>query len=105
MNMFNGKNIIITGGAGFIGSHIVDRLLAEGANVTVLDNMTSGQSKIVEEHKKNKNYAIKKLDLYANADKLKSEFAGKDFVFHIAANADIRGGMKNTRIDLEQNTI
>ena len=103
--MFEARNVVVTGGAGFIGSHLVDHLLSQGALVKVLDTMTTGQPGIVEEHKKNKNYKFKKIDIYKEPERLKEELRGIDFVFHIAANADIRGGIVNTRIDLEQNTI
>ncbi|MEK6982321.1 MAG: NAD-dependent epimerase/dehydratase family protein [Candidatus Micrarchaeota archaeon] len=105
MEDFSNKNVIVTGGAGFIGSHVVDALLAKNANVLVLDSLRTAQPKIVEEHKKNKNYKFQKLDLYAQSEELNLALKGIDFVFHYAANADIRGGMINTRIDLEQNTI
>ncbi len=101
---FNEKNILVTGGAGFIGGHLVDKLLEFGSNVTVVDSMVTGQPKVVENHRQNKKYQFVKLDLL-NLEKLKTVAKGKDFIFHIAANADIRGGVKNTKIDLEQNTI
>jgi UDP-glucose 4-epimerase len=103
-SVFAGKAVIVTGGAGFIGSHVVDELLFQGAGVLVLDNMRTGQPKVVEEHRKKKNYSFKKLDLLDKA-RLNEACRGVDFVFHLAANADIRGGITNTQIDLEQNTI
>ncbi|MCX6768502.1 MAG: NAD-dependent epimerase/dehydratase family protein [Candidatus Micrarchaeota archaeon] len=102
--LFAGKNVAVTGGAGFIGSHVVDELLAQGAKVTVIDNMRSGQPKVVEEHKRNGNYTFRKTDI-TDLEGLRGALKGTDFVFHMAANADIRGGMKNTRIDLDINTI
>ncbi|MFA6530869.1 MAG: SDR family NAD(P)-dependent oxidoreductase [Candidatus Micrarchaeia archaeon] len=101
---FKGKKVIVTGGAGFIGSHIVDELLARDAEVKVIDNMRSGQPKVVEQQKKNKKYSISKADI-TDLAAMKSELKGYDFVFHLAANADIRGGITNTKIDLEQNTL
>ncbi len=102
--MFAGKNVIVTGGAGFIGSHVVDELLSQGANVLVLDNMRTGQPKVVAGHKKAKNYSFQRLDILKKGALIKA-CKGADFIFHLAANADIRGGMANTSIDLEQNTI
>lgn len=102
--LFYGQNVLVTGGAGFIGSHVVDELLAQGAKVTVIDNMRTGQPKIVEEHRKNKNYSLKKIDI-SDLEGLKGALNGTDFVFHMAANADIRGGMANTKVDLDINTI
>ena len=101
--MFKGKKVAVTGAAGFIGSHTVDELLSQGAKVLAIDNMKTGQPAVVEEHKKNKDYRFLKLDVLDKS--LISSLKGVDFVFHLAANADIRGGMKNTTIDLEQNTI
>ena len=102
--LFAGKNVAVTGGAGFIGSHVVDELLAQGAKVAVIDSMRSGQPKVVEEHRKHKNYSLRKMDI-SDLEGLEGALKGTDFVFHMAANADIRGGMKNTRIDLDINTI
>jgi len=102
--MFKGKKVAVTGGAGFIGSYTVDELLSQGAEVIVIDNMKTGQPKVVEEHRKNKSYCFLKLDIL-DRKALKDALRGVDFVFHLAANADIRGGIANTGIDMEQNTI
>ncbi|MFH1521134.1 MAG: NAD-dependent epimerase/dehydratase family protein [Candidatus Micrarchaeota archaeon] len=102
--MFKDKNVLVTGGAGFIGSHVVDELLSQGAFVTVVDNMSTGQPQIVQLHSKNKNYNFLEIDLL-NRKQLIESTKGVDFVFHLAANADIRGGVKNSSIDLEQNVI
>ncbi len=102
---FSSKTVVVTGGAGFIGSHVVDELLARGATVISIDNMRTGQPHVVSEQAKNKNYSFEKIDLFTEPQKLTRAFKEVDFVFHFAANADIRGGMANTRIDLEQNTI
>jgi UDP-glucose 4-epimerase len=101
--MFKGKKVAVTGAAGFIGSHVVDDLLAQGAEVLAIDNMRTGQPAVVEEHKKRRNYRFLKLDVLDKS--LSASLKGVDFVFHLAANADIRGGMKNTSIDMEQNTL
>ena len=105
MKSFTDKRVLVTGGAGFIGSHAIDELLKQGAFVTCLDSMRTGQSDIVAEHATHKNYSFEKVDLFSEPERVIRLFKDIDFVFHLAANADIRGGMKNTRIDLEQNTI
>ncbi len=101
---FDSKRVVVTGGAGFIGSHIVDKLLYYGAEVHVVDSMRTGQPDVVAVHKKHKKYSFKKQDI-KDLDALKTSFKDVDYVFHLAANADIRGGVKNTRVDLEENTI
>lgn len=102
--LFEGKNVIVTGGAGFIGSHVIDELLLRGANVACIDNLRTAQPKIVEMHKKNKKYSFQNVDIL-DLPALTAALKGADYVFHLAANADIRGGMKNTKVDLEFNTI
>ena len=98
------RHALVTGGAGFIGSHIVDRLLKEGANVVIYDNFSTGQEAFIAHHKDNPQVRVVRADLL-DLPTLTREMAGCDFVFHLAANADVRGGIKNPRIDLEQNTI
>lgn len=94
----------ITGGAGFIGSHIVDRLVQQGAEVTIYDNFSTGQEQFIEHHRESNRVRVVKADVLDLAT-LSRAMAGHDFVFHMQANADVRGGMQNTRIDLEQNTL
>src|SRR2546421_807962 len=94
----------VTGAAGFIGSNLVDRLLAEGNLVTGWDNFSTGQNEFVEEACRNENYRLiqgDNLDLPA----LTAAMADCDTVFHFAANADVRFGLKHSRKDLEQNTL
>jgi UDP-glucose 4-epimerase len=99
-----GTTVFITGGAGFIGSNLADRLLAEGREVVVYDNFSTGQREFVEQATHNAAYRLVEGDVL-DAGALKSAMDGCDFVFHLAANADIRFGLEHPRRDLEQNTI
>lgn len=94
----------VTGGAGFIGSHIVDRLVRQGAEVTIYDNFSTGREQFIEHHSGNPRVRVVRADVL-DLQNLAREMDGHDFVFHVQANADVRGGMLNTRIDLEQNTL
>jgi UDP-glucose 4-epimerase len=95
---------IVTGCAGFIGSHVVDRLLDLGHNVIGIDNLSTGQIKFIDNALKNKNFKFVEIDLYSDRN-LGQWFNGVDTVFHFAANADVRFGTDHPRKDLEQNTI
>jgi UDP-glucose 4-epimerase len=98
------QKIFVTGAAGFIGSTLVDRLLADGKSVVGWDNFSTGQRRFVEGALKHPNYRLFEGD---NLDlaKLTSAMAGCDFVFHLAANADVRFGTDHPGKDLQQNTV
>lgn len=98
------NRIIVTGGAGFIGSNLVDRLLSEGNKVTVLDNLSSGRMDFLEHHAGNTDFKFIKIDLL-EPEKLKKAVKGADIIFHLAANPDVRLGAENTGIYLQQNII
>jgi len=88
------ENAIVTGGAGFIGSHLVDYLLKEDYKVTVIDNFSSGRIDNLVQHKKNKNLRIVNADV-ADFKNIKKYFNKIDYVFHLAALADIVPSIKN----------
>lgn len=94
----------ITGGAGFIGSNLADRLLSEGHRVVVYDNFSTGQREFIEAALRHRGFRLVEGDVL-DSDALSAALEGVDFVFHLAANADIRGGLENPRRDLEQNTL
>src|ERR1044071_3586309 len=94
----------ITGGAGFIGSNLVDRLLGEGYAVTVYDNFSTGQRRFLDQARERGGFRLVEGDLL-DLPRLTQALAGHDFVFHLAANADVRFGTEHPRKDLDQNTI
>ncbi len=95
----------ITGGAGFIGSNMADRLLSEPENeVIVYDNFSTGRREFLEDALRNPRFKLVEGD-NLDEEALKRAMAGCEFVFHFAANADVRMGCEHPRKDLEQNTI
>ena len=94
----------VSGGAGFIGSSLVDRLLDLGHEVTVYDNLSTGLLQFLEYAKDFDRFRLVEGDLL-DEDTLSGAIAGHEFVFHLAANADVRFGTEHPRRDLEQNTI
>ena len=95
---------IVTGCAGFIGSNLVDRLLADGHQVTGVDNFSTGRRRFLEGALPHPNFQLVEIDLL-DLDALKQAFVGGVEVFHLSANADVRFGTSHPRRDLEQNTI
>ena len=94
----------VTGAAGFIGSSLVDRLLADGKTVIGWDNFSTGQRKFLESALQNPKFKLiegDNLDLPA----LTKAMSGCDTVFHLAANADVRFGLEYPSKDLQQNTV
>ncbi len=82
------KRAIVTGGAGFIGSHLVDRLLADGHEVVVLDNLVAGRRENLREAEGHPKLTFRQMDI-ASLEDIKPYFEGVDWVFHLAALADI----------------
>jgi UDP-glucose 4-epimerase len=104
MNLASKRRAFVTGGSGFIGSHIVDRLAQTAASVSIYDNFSTGQQQFIRHHADNPEVRVIRADVL-DSERLKKEMAGCDVVFHFQANADVRGGTTRTQIDLQQNTI
>ncbi len=95
---------LVTGGAGFIGSSLVDRLLAQGEEVVCFDNFDTGLAEFLSGAQGHGKFTLVKGDTL-DISALKDAMKGCDIVFHLAANADVRFGSQHPRKDLEQNTI
>jgi UDP-glucose 4-epimerase len=98
------ENIFVTGAAGFIGSHLVDRLLNLGMRVVGYDNFSTGFEPYLQSARQNPNFVLFRGDVL-DRPSLTQAMKGCDFVFHLAANADVRFGTRHPQKDLEQNTL
>ena len=98
----NCMKVLVTGGAGFIGSHLIDRLLDKGNEVACVDNFILGRREHLEDALINPKFSLHDLDLL-DLEKLDKLFRDESFevVFHFAANSDIRAGTQSTLRDLE----
>ena len=99
------KNVLITGGAGFIGSYLIKRMLSEGHNVVCVDNLILGTRSNIEEYQNEENFFFYEMDV-ENIDKLDALVKEHQIeeVYHLAANSDIQKSAKNPNLDL-QNTF
>lgn len=93
---------LVTGGAGFIGSHLIDALLERGYEVKCIDNFSSGRREFIEKN-------IDKIELIEgdllNPEDIKKAIKGCDIVFHLAANPDVRLGAVDTKIHFDNNIL
>ncbi len=98
------KFALVTGGAGFIGSHLVDRLALDGWNIRILDNFSSGRTENIVRHTGNPKIEMLTLDL---KDPQVAERAVKDVdvVFHYAANPEVRVSTTNPEIHFNENIV
>jgi UDP-glucose 4-epimerase len=98
------ERAFITGGAGFIGSNLADRLLADGVEVVVYDNFSTGRREFLAAAERHGGATIVDGDV-RDRDQLRAAMRGADTVFHLQANADVRHGLEHPRRDLEQNAV
>ncbi len=99
-----GERILITGGAGFIGSSVVDALLAAGNEVIAYDNFSTGRLAFLDQALQQPSFRLVDGDIL-DAPRLTSAMEGVDAVVHLAANADVRFGLEHPDRDLQQNTV
>lgn len=100
----SGKRVLVTGGAGFIGSHLVEASIREGAHVVVIDNLSSGRLANVERWFNTSDFIFKKGDLTIPGD-VKEALEDCEVVFHTAANPEVVAGTKDTTLDFRQNLL
>ncbi len=93
------NRIFITGGAGFIGSHVVDILIPQGYEVAVYDNLSNGKREFIEYHFEEPNFKFIEGNIL-DISQLTTAIKGYDLVWHLAANTDIIGGYTQPRRDL-----
>ena len=102
---WNGKHVLVTGGAGFIGSHVADAVLARGARVTIFDDFSTGFREFVP-HGEAVRDRVKLVEAdLLDAKKVVDAMKGVDFVFHMAANADIKDNLLQPRKCVDQNIV
>ena len=95
---------LVTGGAGFIGSHLVDALVDRGDGVRILDNFSSGRESFISHHEGSDSVQVIRGDLL-DPGIVSDSMVGVEMVHHLAANPDIRLGKEITDTDLKQGTI
>ncbi len=98
------RKALVTGGLGFIGSHLVDRLLDDGWRVVVLDSLLTGRRSNLAHHKRNADLKVVQGDI-RDLETVSRCSRGCDAVFHLAAHALMRVSLSDHRADLEHNIV
>jgi len=104
MSRLSDARIVVTGGAGFIGSHVVDRIMKEAAEVWVLDNLSGGREEFLERWYGDENMHLVRADV-TKLESILPYMKNADLVFHLAANPDVRSAAENTYAHVEQNIL
>ncbi len=94
--------ILVTGGAGFIGSHLVDRLVEEGHEITVLDNLFRGRLRNIDAHISSGHVEFLNQDI-RNFDQVKKACSGCELVYHLAAQSNVMGAVEDMRYSFSTN--
>ena len=100
----NERNIFVSGGAGFIGSHVIERLMNSKANVVVFDNLSSGSLHNISKWLGSSNLKLIQGDLLDQM-MIEKSIRGCELVIHLAANPEVAVGYEDTTLDLKQNVI
>ena len=98
------QKVFLTGGAGFIGSHVVDLLLPQGYHVTVYDNLSNGRLEFIKPHMEHPAFRFVQADAL-DFPKLMESMRGHDLIWHLAANTDIIGSHEKPDRDLRDCTM
>ena len=101
---FDYRRVLVTGGAGFIGSHLVDALMTRGDEVVVLDNLSNGKLENIAHRLGDSRFKFVKGDLLESSD-IEDAVKGCGVVFHLAANPEVRVGATDTRVVYKQNVL
>src|SRR3989337_3408511 len=99
------EKILVTGGAGFIGSHLVNALITRGINISVFDNLSSGTLKNIERLLEKTSFTFIQGTLLKQTDFAKIDQGNYEVVFHFAANPEVRVGLTNPDIHFQQNIV
>jgi len=98
------NHILITGGAGFIGTHLTHRLISEGRKVTILDNLSVGKTENIKQWFNNPNFTFIRGDL-KNPKDIVEAIQGSQTVFHLAANPEVQVGETHPHIHFQENLV
>lgn len=100
-----GRRVLVTGGAGFIGSHMVDALMMKGMEVCVFDNLSSGSLQNVERWIGSPAFSLIKGDLLNPKDLSRLDISQYEIIFHLAANPEVRVGSADPEVHFQQNVV